>query len=132
MVTQTSRKDLDMSWEHREQRRLLTVVPALIFGELFHAIGHIVNLSTDGCVIAAAHAPEKGQHLHLLIQVPKLDTSIKIQLAVVRWSALGLFGVEFVRISTTHQQGLQHYLHLLDPGLALGTQSQPAGSAEET
>jgi hypothetical protein len=72
MVTLTTRKGLFTSWEHRERRRVLTVVPGLIFGELFHANGHVVNLSKDGCVIAVAHAPEKEQHLHLLLQVPKL------------------------------------------------------------
>lgn len=38
----------------------------LIFGDLFHAQGHTINLSAGGCVIAGAYVPEKGQHLHLL------------------------------------------------------------------
>ena len=121
-----------MSWEHRKYRRVLTVVPVLIFGELFHAKGDIVNLSRDGCVIAVAMAPEKGQHLRLLVQVPKRDVSIEIQLAIVRWSALGLFGVEFIRINTPHQTGLQHYLSMMDPCPSLGKLVHPEGSAEET
>lgn len=121
-----------MSWEHREHRRVLTVAPVLIFGELTHAKGHTVNLSKDGCVIAAAYAPEKGQHLHILIQDPKLDTSIKIQLAIVRWSALGLFGVEFIRVNTPHQKGLQHYSYMVDLCPSLGKLVHAEGSAEET
>jgi hypothetical protein len=110
----------------------LTVAPVLIFGELTHAKGHTVNLSKDGCVIAAAYAPEKGQHLHILIQDPKLDTSIKIQLAIVRWSALGLFGVEFIRVNTPHQKGLQHYSYMVDLCPSLGKLVHAEGSAEET
>jgi hypothetical protein len=120
-----------MSWEHREQKRVLTVVPVLIFGELTHAKGHTVNLSTNGCVIAAAYAPEKGEHLHLLVQVPERETSIKIQLAVVKWSALGLFGVEFIRVNSPHQTGLQHYSYMIDLCPSLGTLVHPKGSAEE-
>ena len=121
-----------MSWEHRAHRRVLTVVPVLIFGELFHAKGDIVNLSSDGCVIAVAQAPEKGQHLHLLVQIPKRDTSIEIQLAIVRWNALGLFGVEFIRINAPHQSSLEHYLSMMDPCPSLGKLVHPEGSAEET
>ena len=121
-----------MSWERRKHKRISTVVPVLISGELFHAKGHTADLSKGGCVIASAHAPEKGQHLHLLLQVPKLDTSINIQLAVVRWSSFGLFGVEFIRISTRHQEKLHHYLYMLDLSPSLGTLVHSEGSAEET
>jgi PilZ domain-containing protein len=120
-----------MSWEHRAHRRVLTVVPVLIFSELFHAKGEIVNLSRDGCVIAVAQAPEKGQHLHLRVQVPERDTSIEIQLAVVRWNALGLFGVEFIRINAAHQTSLLHYLSMMNPYPALGKLAHPESSAEE-
>ena len=120
-----------MSWEHRAHRRVLTVVPVLIFGEPFHAKGEIVNLSRDGCVIAVAQAPEKGQHLHLLVQVTNRDMSIEIQLAVVRWNALGLFGVEFVQITPSHQKGLEHYLSSIDPCPSLGKLVHPEGSVEE-
>ena len=120
-----------MSWEHRAHRRVLTVVPVLIFGELFHAKGDIVNLSTTGCVIAVAQAPEKGQHLHLLVQVPHRDMSIEVQLAVVRWNALGLFGVEFARITPSHQTNLEHYISTIDTCPSLGKLVHPEGSAEE-
>jgi hypothetical protein len=109
----------------------LTVVPVLIFGELFHAKGDIVNLSTTGCVIAVAQAPEKEQHLHLLVQVPNRDMSIEIQLAVVRWKALGLFGVEFIHVNALHQTSLEHYLSILDPCPSLGKLVHPEGAAEE-
>ena len=120
-----------MSWEHRAHRRVLTVVPVLIFGELFHAKGDIVNLSTTGCVIAVAQAPEKEQHLHLLVQVPNRDMSIEIQLAVVRWNALGLFGVEFIHVNALHQTSLEHYLSTVDAYPSLGKLVHPEGAAEE-
>jgi hypothetical protein len=103
----------------------------LIFGDLFHTKGEIVNLSRNGCVIAVAQAPEKGQQLHLLVQIPKRDTAIEIQLAIVKWSALGLFGVEFVRVNTPHQTSLQHYLSMMDPCPSLGKLAHTEDSAEE-
>jgi hypothetical protein len=106
------------------------VVPVLIFGELFHTKGEIVNLSRSGCVIAVAQAPEKGQELHLLVQIPNRDTSIEIQVAMVKWNALGLFGVEFVRVNTPHQISLQHYLSMMDSCPLLGKLVHPDGSAE--
>ena len=120
-----------MSWEHRAHRRVLTVVPVLIFGELFHAKGDIVNLSRDGCVIAVAQAPEKGQHLHLLVQVTNRDMSIEIQLAVVRWNALGLFGVEFIHVNALHQTSLELYLSMMDTYPAPGKLAHTEDSAEE-
>lgn len=116
-----------MSWERRKHQRLATVVPVQIAGELFHAHGHTADLSAGGCVIAAAHTPEPGQHLHLLLHLPTSPAPLNIHLAVVRWRALGVFGVEFIRLSPAHQQDLQHYLYLLELAPALG---QPVGAAE--
>ncbi len=109
-----------MSWEHREQRRVLAVIPVLIFGELSHAKGHTVNLSNDGCVIAAAYAPENGQYMHLLIQDSTRDTTINVRLAIVRWNALGLFGVEFIPAGSPLQKGLQDYSYMIDLCPSLG------------
>jgi hypothetical protein len=104
-----------MSWEeHRKHPRFLTAVPVLIFGDLFDTKGHTVNLSRGGGVIAAAYAPEKGQHLYLLLQVPTPGVAIKIPLVVVRWIAPGLFGVEFIRLSGPDQTRLHHYLRVID------------------
>jgi len=121
-----------MSWEHRAHRRVLTDVPVLIFDELTLVKGHMVNLSNGGCAIATAQAPEKGQGLYLVLQVPERDTAIEIQLAIVRWSALGLFGVEFNCVNTAHQENLQHYLHMIELCPSLGTWVGPEGSTEET
>ena len=102
------------------------MIPVLIFGDLFHAKGHTLNLSKAGCEIAVtADVPEKGQQLHLLLQAPTIDTQIKIQLAIVRWCQRGLFGVEFVRISSTYQKNLHQYLYLLDLCPAQGTAEGP-------
>jgi len=120
-----------MPLEHRAHRRVLTVVPVLIFGELFHAKGEIVNLSRNGCVIAVAQAPEQGQHLHLRVQIPNRDMAIEIQQSVVRWNALGLFGVEFTRITPSHQTSLEHYLSMMDPCPSLDKLAHSETSTEE-
>ena len=106
--------------QQRQHRRAVTVVPVQIVGDLFDANGHTVNLSTSGCAIAGTQVPEKGQHVFLWLQPPKPYGSIKIQLAVVRWTVPELCGVEFIRVSAAGQTSLQHYLHIIDlsPSLA--------------
>ena len=100
--------------EHRQPTRVVTVVPVQIVGDLFHANGNTVNLSTSGCAIAGANVPEKGQHVSLWLQAPKPCTPIKIQLAVVKWSVPEMCGVEFIRLSGAGRTSLQHYLHMVD------------------
>lgn len=111
-----------MSWEeHRQHRRTVTVVPVQIVSNLFHANGYTVNLSAGGCAIAGVQVPEKGQHVHLWLQVPKPHPPIKIQRAVVRWSVPEMCGVEFIRLSAGNQKSLQHYLHMIDLSASPGT-----------
>lgn len=111
-----------MSWEElRQQRRVTTVVPVQAVGDLFHANGYTVNLSASGCAIAGSQVPKKGQHVSLWLQAPKPHTPIKIQLAVVRWSVLEMYGVEFIHLSAAGQKSLQSYLHRIDLGPSQGT-----------
>jgi PilZ domain len=113
---------MDMSWEEqRQQRRVVTVVPVQTVGDLFHANGNTVNLSTSGCAIVGAQVPEKGQHVFLWLQAPKPCTPIKIQLAVVKWSVPGMCGIEFIRLSAAGRTSLQHYLHIIDLSPSLST-----------
>jgi hypothetical protein len=113
---------MDMSWEEqRQQRRVVSVVPVQTVGDLFHANGNTVNLITSGCAIAGAQVPEKGQHVFLWLQPPKPYTSIKIQLAVVRWTVPEMCGVEFIRLSVAGRTSLQHYLHIIDLSPSLST-----------
>jgi hypothetical protein len=121
-----------MFWgKDRKQRRVVAVVPVQIFGDLFFTNGHTINLSAGGCAIAGMTVPEKGQYLHLRLQVPKPHTPINIQLTVVAWSVPGLCGLEFIRLSATDQKSLQHYLCMLDLWPSLGTQGLPERSTEE-
>ena len=107
--------------EHRQEGRAVTAVPVQIVGDLFHANGYTVNLSTSGCAIAGAEVPKKGEHVFLWLQPPKPYTSIKIQLAVVRWTVSEMCGVEFIRLSAAGRTCLQHYLHIIDLSPSLGT-----------
>lgn len=133
MVTLTFRKCLYMPWEEqRKHKRVVTVVPVLISGELFDAKGYTINLSTGGCAIDGFPVPKKGQHLQLLLQVPKPDMPINIQLAVVTWSAPGKFGVEFIRVSALHQKGLKRYLYKIDLCPSQDTGDHPEGADEKT
>lgn len=117
---------MDMSWEEqRKQRRVVTEVPVQTVGDLFNASGYTVNLSTSGCSIAGAQVPEKGQHVYLWLKPPKPYTPIMIELAVVRWSVSGLYGVEFIRLPAAGQTRLQLYLRITDLGPSSAHGGQP-------
>ena len=110
-----------MSWEEqRQQRRVVTVVPVQTVGDLFNARGSTVNLSTSGCAIAGAQVPERGQHVSLWLQAPKPYTPIKIELAVVKWSVSGMYGIEFIRFNPAGRTRLLNYLHIIDLSPSLG------------
>ena len=122
-----------MPWENRKHKRVvMTEAPVLIFGEQTLVTGHIVNLNIGGCAIVAAQAPKKGQRLSLVLPVPGRETSIEIQFAIVRWSTLGLFGVEFMCVNSANHENLQHYLHMIDRSPSLGILVDRVGRAKET
>jgi hypothetical protein len=56
---------------------------------------------------------------------------IEIQLAIVRWNALGLCGVEFVRVNALHQTSLELYLSVVDAHPSLGKLVHPEDTSEK-
>jgi len=57
--------------------------------------GALINLSMGGCAIRSTTRVEKGAFLDLSLQLSGSDQTVRIEVAVVRWTELGVFGVEF-------------------------------------
>lgn len=75
--------------------------------------GRIDNLSLGGAAIASDASVTRGEYLQLTITLPSEPATIDVELAPVRWVKPHNFGVEFIRMSSTSLQILQHYIEHL-------------------
>jgi|SRR5215831_4206588 len=75
--------------------------------------GRIDNLSLGGAAIASDAPVTRGEYLQLTITLPSEPATIDVELAPVRWVKPHNFGVEFIRMSPTSLQILQHYIEHL-------------------
>ncbi|MGQ0812368.1 MAG: PilZ domain-containing protein [Nitrospiraceae bacterium] len=60
--------------------------------------GTMYNLSLGGCAVESTTMVQAGTDLTLSIHSPYQDVPIGIELAAVRWTVLGEFGLEFLKI----------------------------------
>jgi len=79
-------------------------------GDYFGAQGVTLDLSVAGCRARTAFRVSKGDHLWLLINVPRYEALLEVELAVVRWSADNEFGMEFLSIQREHEQRLHELI----------------------
>jgi hypothetical protein len=77
--------------------------------------GRIDNLSLGGAAIASDVPMTRGDYLQLTMLLATEPRAIEIELAPVRWVKDHSFGVEFIRVSPTAHQTLQHYIDQLGP-----------------
>lgn len=75
--------------------------------------GTIIDLSPGGCAIRKTAHVQRGDALRLLIFTSPNQSPIEIDLALVRWSTLVQFGVEFMALSPFNTQRLQQYLECM-------------------
>jgi hypothetical protein len=93
-------------------------------GDSVHGEGRIDNLSLGGAAIASDVSVAKGNYLQLTMLLATEPRAIEVELAPVRWTKDHGFGVEFIRVSPTALQILQHVIEHL--GLV---PDQPASSS---
>jgi len=79
-------------------------------GDSFGAQGGTLDLSVAGCRARTAFRVSKGDHLWLLIHVPRYEALLEVELAVVRWSAGNEFGMEFLSVQREHEQRLHELI----------------------
>lgn len=84
-------------------------------GDSVRGHGRIDNLSLGGAAIASGATVTRGEYLQLTITLPSQPATIDVELAPVRWVKTDSFGVEFIRMSPTSLQILQHYIEHLGP-----------------
>ncbi len=68
--------------------------------------GTLINLSMGGCSIETTNPVEVGAFLDLTLQTPGGDQTVWIEVAMVRWTRFGAFGVEFYLMGKEDQAKL--------------------------
>jgi len=66
--------------------------------------GTLINLSMGGCAIKSTTRVENGAILDLSLQLSGSDQTVRIEVAVVRWTELGAFGVEFYTMKMEQEE----------------------------
>jgi CheY-like chemotaxis protein len=72
--------------------------------------GMTKNLSLGGCLLDTDHVMDVGAHLTLHVTLPMDAISIKIHVAVARWSAPPHCGLDFLLIEEIGERVLSEYL----------------------
>lgn len=93
-------------------------------GDSVRGEGRIDNLSLGGAAIASDVSVAKGDYLQLTMLLATEPRAIEVELAPIRWTKDHTFGVEFIRVSPTDLQILQHFIEHVGP-----ISNQPASSS---
>ena len=75
--------------------------------------GVVVDLSLNGCRVRSSLVLSPGTLVLMRMEIPELSLSIRIDGAVVRWSGVGQYGIQFLHSRTLEQQQLAAILNHL-------------------
>lgn len=84
-------------------------------GDTLEGEGQLVNLSIEGAEIDSSVPISKGDYLQLRLYLPDDNLALQVDVAPVRWSKEGKFGVEFISMTEQAQGRLRQYLTTLSP-----------------
>jgi len=76
--------------------------------------GNVVDLSIRGCRVASLTDVQPGASLDVLIETEDHEPPLRIQQAIVRWSRVKEFGLEFVTMAPEEWARLQHVVKRIE------------------
>ena len=79
--------------------------------------GTVLDLSMEGCSVRSDTPGIKGVYMELFINLLGQIPPLPVELAVIRWSAGLVSGLEFIRIADRHHARLRQYLQDLEQTL---------------
>ena len=105
-------------WDARERRNCARF-PVHLHASLTSAYATeeatVFNFSPDGCRLKSPLAPREGTELAIHLHVADNPFTIRIDRAVVRWSAGPDFGVQFLLMGIHEADQLQRIVKRLAP-----------------
>ena len=91
-------------------------LPIAFLGYNLTGEGIVVNLSLGRCGIESDQNVQQGKQLALRIFMPEQDAPVVVDRAQVRWTARGLFGLEFLAMQQEEQARLRRFVSTLEAG----------------
>jgi CheY-like chemotaxis protein len=86
---------------------------AVVFTGRVEGQGVVSNLSLGGCHIQSSRLVRPDTYLTVLLTLPDTVQPLKINVAVVRWTRPGVFGLEFRYVERAVHDRLARYLSML-------------------
>ena len=101
-------------------------------GDQYTGEGTVLDLSMEGCrVRSETPVLREGTYAELFITLLGQIPPLPIELAVIRWVAGPVSGLEFIRIAEGHQIRLRHYVQDLEQMLVVLGPSTSTGVGTE-
>lgn len=87
------------------------------FGKSVHGAGVVYDLSLRGMRVSTEAPIKPGDHVSVLIRLPRQVAPAEITVATVRWTKDQTYGLAFQRLSPASQGRLRKYMTVLSKGL---------------
>ena len=72
--------------------------------------GLVHNLSHTGCLVECNRSMLEGSYRAVRLLLPDATHALTIELAAVRWTREEYFGIEFLKLPSSDQARLAHFL----------------------
>lgn len=95
----------------RSSDRLLLTCPVMFSGMPSIGEGLTLNVSSQGCTVEGMSTVLDGSYMKLRVFLPDSHSSLRVELAAVRWVLGPYFGVEFLRLPIQDRSRLDQFLH---------------------
>jgi PilZ domain len=96
--------------ERRKHPRYRVEYVIQLLGERSHGQGLVQDLSVMGCRARSPVGITKGVSIGMLIDVPRYENPLHVDMAIIRWAKEEEFGMEFVSVTPDNQQRLQEVI----------------------
>jgi c-di-GMP-binding flagellar brake protein YcgR len=116
----------------RKYSRFQVELECSFVGDQYTGEGTVLDLSMEGCRMRCDTSLLKGAYVELFINLLGQIPPLPVGLAVIRWSAGTVFGLEFIRIADRHQVRLRRYVKDLEQALMAKVPAASTGSGDET
>ncbi len=96
--------------DRRSSRRFPVRFPLCLTGDGLTSSGTVVNLSIWGCTVQSATQVRKGARVAVQLLPLGATSSLRVDLARVRWAGSKRFGVEFLNMPAQSRAELRQLL----------------------
>jgi len=96
--------------EQRKHARVRVEYVVSLSGDRIRGQGVVLDLSVAGCRARSPVVVDEGEFLGVLMDVPRYETPLHVDLAVVRWAHGQEFGMEFITMNPDDQQQLRELI----------------------